>query len=280
MTSTPAKVNLLLEVGEIRRQDDRHEIRTVFLPVPQLADEITVTPNPPGKGLTMRLSGRNVPGGESVDENLACRAVRAFCEEFGLSEDYHIKLVKRIPVSGGLGGGSSDAAAALLEMRRLTGMPASTNDLRSLAVRLGADVAFFLNPVPSLGTGIGEVLQPVRIIADYELVIAYPGCPSPVAWAYRHCQRPAGVTPPAWPPSIQQLSSVEGMSSLIWNDLGYALEKKLPFLTLLREELCRCGALAAAVAGSGSSVFGLARAGEGEGIRNALRKAFPTVEMF
>ena len=69
MTFTPAKVNLLLEVGEMRHQDDLHEIRTIFLPVPQLADEITVSPNPPGKGLTMRLSGRNVPNGESVAEN-------------------------------------------------------------------------------------------------------------------------------------------------------------------------------------------------------------------
>ena len=264
----------------MRHQDDRHEIRTVFLPVPQLTDEITVTPNPPGSGLTMHLSGRNVPDGESVEKNLAGRAVHVFCEEFGLPEDYHIKLVKRIPVSAGLGGGSSDAAAALLEMRRLTGTPASASDLHSLAIRLGADVAFFLNPVPSLGTGIGEILQPVRITADYELVIAYPGCPSPVAWAYRHCQRPAGVTPPAWPPSIDQLSTVEGLSSLIWNDLGFALEKKLPFLTMLREELCRCGALASMVSGSGSSVFGLARAGEGEAIRARLKEAFPAVEIF
>ena len=273
-------MNLVLEVGARRPQDDRHEIRTLFLPVPQLADEIDIVANAPGKGLAMRLCGRKVPGGESVTENLAGRAVRAFCEEFGLVQDFQVTLTKRIPVSAGLGGGSSDAAAALLEMRRLTGLPASVDELRPLATRLGADVAFFLNPVPSLGTGIGEVLRPARITADYELVIVYPGCPSPVAWAYRHWHRPAGLKPPAWPPSEAQLGCIEGMAAMAWNDLGFALERKMPILTMLREELCRCGALAAAVSGSGSSVFGLTRAGQGEAIRACLRKAFPSVEVF
>lgn len=280
MKTAVAKVNLFLEVGNRRPQDDRHEIRTLFLPVPQLADDVEVAANPPGKGLEMRLCGREVRGGGSVAENLAGRAVRAFCAEFGLSEDFRVTLVKRIPVSAGLGGGSSDAAAALLEMRRLTGMPASADGLRPLAARLGADVAFFLNPVPSLGTGIGEVLRPVRISADYELVIAYPGCPSPVSWAYRHCHRPPAVKPPAWPPSEEQLASIEGLAALLWNDLGFALEEKFPLLTMLREGLFRCGALAAAVSGSGSSVFGLARPGQGAAIRAKLKEAFPCIEVF
>ena len=280
MATTPAKVNLFLEVGALRPQDDRHEIRTLFLTVPQLFDEVMVAPNPPGKGLTLRLSGRNVPGGDTPEKNLACRAVRLFCEEYGFPTDFCVTMAKRIPVSAGLGGGSSDAAAALLEMRRLTGVPTASEELLPLAVRLGADVAFFLHPTPSLATGIGEILTPVEIAADYELVIAYPGCPSPVAWAYRHWQRPAGVTPPAWPPSAAQLSTIEGLAAMVWNDLGFALEKKMPFLTMLREELRCQGALATAVAGSGSSVFGLARAGQGEGIRNALREVFPAVEVF
>ena len=237
-------------------------------------------PNPPGKGLTLHLLGREVPGGESVDENLAVHAIRVFCEEYGFPKDFRVELVKRIPVSAGLGGGSSDAAAALLEMRRLTGLPASVEYLRSLATRLGADVAFFLNPVPSLATGIGEILRPIELSADYELVIAYPGCPSPVAWAYQHCWRPAEVIPPIWPPSAEQLSSVDGLSTLVWNDLGFALEEKFPFLTMIREALCRCGALATAVSGSGSSVFGLARKGEGETVRVKLRETFPSIEVF
>ena len=280
MVTTPAKVNLFLEVGALRPQDDRHEIRTLFLPVPQLADQVAVAPNPPGKDLTLRLSGRCIPGGDTPETNLACHAVRIFCKEYGFPADYCVTIVKRIPVSAGLGGGSSDAAAALLEMRRLTGVPATSEELLPLASRLGADVAFFLHPTPSLATGIGEILTPVEMVADYDQVIAYPGCPSPVAWAYRHWRRPAGMVPPAWPLSASQLSSIEGLAAVVWNDLGFALERKMPFLTMLREELCRCGALAAMVAGSGSSVFGLARAGEGEGIRNALRQTFPAVEIF
>ncbi len=264
----------------MRPQDGRHEIQTLFLPVPQLADEVEVSPNPSGKGITLQLQGRTVPGGALPHENLACRAVNAFCEEFGVTADFHVRLVKRIPVSAGLGGGSSDAAAALLEMRRLTGLPGDNELLRPLASRLGADVAFFLHPVPSLGTGIGDLLEPITIPAEYELVIAYPGCPSPVAWAYRHWHRPTGAVPPAWPPTSPLLATTEGLAALCWNDLGFALEEKMPFLAMLREELCRCGALAAAVSGSGSSVFGLTRAGEGDAIRAALRAQFPTVEIF
>ncbi|MBR6471145.1 MAG: hypothetical protein IKS83_05070 [Victivallales bacterium] len=165
-------------------------------------------------------------------------------------------------------------------MRDLTGQPGSVDGLRPLAVRLGADVAFFLNPVPSLATGIGEILTPVEISADYELVIAYPGCPSPVAWAYQHCRSSGDLPPPGWPPAQAQLSTVEDMAQLAWNDLGFALEAKMPLLAMLREALCQNGALTALVSGSGSSVFGLARAGQGEAIRACLRKAFPSVEAF
>ena len=280
MKTTPAKVNLFLEVGSLRPKDNRHEIRTLFLPVPQLTDEIAITANSPGKGLTMSLCGRKVPEGGSVAENLATRAVRAFCGEFGLSEDFHVQLTKRIPVSAGLGGGSSDAAAVLLEMRWITGTPATVDDLRPLAARLGADVPFFLNPVPSLATGIGEVLTPVEIAADYELVVVYPGCPSPVAWAYQHCRRPKNAIPPGWPFAASQLSTIEGLAQLTWNDLGFALEAKMPLLAMLRETLCQSGALTAIVAGSGSSVFGLVKAGQGEALRAKLRETFPNLEVF
>ena len=280
MISTPAKVNLYLTVGDVRPQDGRHEIQTLFLPVSQLVDTIEVTAGSPGHGVTLSLRGRAVPGGAVAEENLACRAVRAFCAAFGLAADFHVTLEKRIPVSAGLGGGSSDAAAALLEMRRLTGVPATVDELRPLAATLGADVAFFLNPVPSLATGIGDVLRPVEIAADCELVIAYPGSPSPVAWAYRHWKRPSGAVPPAWPPTSEQLRTVDGLASLVWNDLGFALEEKTPFLAMLREELLRAGALAAAVSGSGSSVFGVAPPGQGEAIRARLRTAFSAVEIF
>ncbi|MBP5301176.1 MAG: hypothetical protein J6Y80_07190 [Victivallales bacterium] len=280
MLSTPAKVNLLLEVGELRPEDGRHEIRTLFLPVPQRADELEVLPNPPGSGLTLECTGREVPGGRTPSENLACRAVEAFCREFGIAADFHVRLHKRIPVSAGLGGGSSDAGAALLEMRRLTGHSMSVEDLVPLAARLGADVAFFLKPVPSLATGLGEILQPVEIAAAHEIVIVSPQSPSPVAWAYRNWRRPASLRPPAWPPAAEALSSIEGLASLVWNDLGFALEAKTPFLAMLRERLCQAGCLAAAVSGSGSSVFGLARPRQAQAIRAALRKAYPNLEVF
>lgn len=263
---TPAKVNLILRVGPLRPEDGRHEIQTLFLPVPQLGDDLTVTPNPPGAGITVAMTGRPVDGAPA--DNLAARAVAAFCRAADLPADWAVSIHKRIPVSGGLGGGSSDAAAALLEMRRLTGLDPG---LHALAASLGADVAFFLDPRPSLATGIGELLAPLPWTPpSHEIVLVYPGLPSPVAWAYRHCAA-TGSFSPGWPPKAP--SGLADFAALADNDLEPALRVKFPVLSILADTMRRCGTLNATVSGSGSSLFGLCSPDEAPAVRTRLREA-------
>ena len=259
---TPAKINLYLTVGDLRPEDGRHEIRTIFLPLPRIADEVTVTPNAPGAGVTLECAGREIDGNPA--DNLVCRAVRAFTAAAGIASDWHIRLVKHIPVSAGLGGGSSDAAAALLEMQRITGLEPG---IREIAASLGADVPFFLNPVPSLAEGIGEKLTPMGRCPEYDAVVVSPGFPSPVSWAYKHWMRPAGAVPPAWPP--QEFTSFEQMAEYAWNDLGFALCRKFPVMEIVLEALREAGADAAIVAGSGACLLGLCPPERREQIRRS-----------
>jgi len=177
--------------------------------------------------------------------------VLSYCRHFGLEPDYHVRLFKRIPVGGGLGGGSSDAAAALLEINDLEHL-ATPQELHGIAASLGADVPFFLNPVMSVGTGIGDILTPVEKPPALHLLGIYPGFASPVAWAYANWKRPAGMTPPAWP-----LDANTDWTTALWNDLGFAVAEKYPGIQEALQALREMGAKNAIVSGSGSSVFGI-----------------------
>ena len=255
MRETPAKVNLVLEVGALRPQDGRHELRTLFVPFHGVTDSLEVTPNPPGTGITLALTGRAIPGGESPEKNLACRALSEYCRAAAIAPDFHLALHKRIPICAGLGGGSSDAAATLLEINELqrnqhgTALPPLR--LHEIARSLGADVPFFLTPVPSLATGIGDLLTPVPQMAIPHLRVLYPGTPSPVAWAYQHWHRRPNTTPPPWPPAPDHDWNDGGL----WNDLEPAVEETHPEITRAKHALLQAGATHTLLSGSGSAVL-------------------------
>ncbi|MBN1104498.1 MAG: 4-(cytidine 5'-diphospho)-2-C-methyl-D-erythritol kinase, partial [Deltaproteobacteria bacterium] len=134
----PAKLNLRLKVTG-RRTDGYHELVTLMVPV-DLCDllETRVVPPP---ALSLTCQGYEIP---ADDTNLVLRAARAFLGRSGIRIGLHMRLIKRIPVAAGLGGGSSDAAAVLLSLNERCGNPLSAGDLQEVATRLGADVPFFL----------------------------------------------------------------------------------------------------------------------------------------
>lgn len=264
MRRTPAKVNLYLAVGEERPSDKRHEIKTIFYPYWAVCDEISVTPSAAGCGLTLECEGREIPGDPA--DNLVCRAVTAYCSEFSIAPNFHIAIKKRIPVGGGMGGGSSDCAAALLEINALE-QRADDAALRRLAASLGADVPFFLNPVPSQATGIGEILTPLENFPELPLLAIYPNFESPVAWAYKNWHRPNDAQPPLWP-----LDENTDWTKCLWNDLGFAVAEKYPQIQEALELLKKHGALNAIVSGSGSTVFGIFASNEA---RDAAKAALP-----
>ena len=153
----PAKVNLTFEALG-RRADGYHDVRTVMQAV-SIADEVEFAP---AAGLSLTIAhGAPAFAAPPGEDNLAMRAARLLQREAGATRGAAILLRKRIPAAAGLGGGSSDAAAALLGLRRLWGLDLDADALRELAARLGSDVPFFVSGGTALAEGRGERLTPL-----------------------------------------------------------------------------------------------------------------------
>ena len=168
MEKAYAKVNLTLQVGS-RRPDGYHAVMSVMQRI-SLWDTVTVER---GTGRDTLLC--SVPVTENVDDNLCMKAARAFFAETGTKSDgVTITLEKHIPVQAGLGGGSSDAAAALRALRTLYAPDISDGRLETLAARLGSDVPFFIRGGTQLATGRGEVVSPLPPLTAGWFVVVKP----------------------------------------------------------------------------------------------------------
>ena len=247
---TCAKINLFLKVLGTRA-DGYHELETVFLPIPELFDDVTVTPSDK-PSLSISCNDHEL----ETEKNLCLKAARAFCSQTGLPQAFHVELVKRIPVAAGLGGGSSDAAATILQLNGFLQKPLSHGELVKLAATVGADVPFFLNPTPSAATGIGDILSPIDLSAKLNVLVVSPGIPIPVKWAYDHCKPQPAVTLDEFRQACASSSSEE-IAKLCHNDLEYAIFDKFPLIAMMRDHLLAKGALCVHVSGSGSSLFAI-----------------------
>jgi len=181
--SAPAKVNLMLSVHG-RRADGFHDLTSLVVPL-KFGDELALKING-SRSDALVGDGEAVPLDES---NLVLQAARLFRRESGRSETFDFRLNKRIPVGAGLGGGSSDAVAALKGMDALLGTGMSPVKLRELAAALGSDCPFFVDPAPALMRGRGEQVEPVaptiasRLVGR-RLVLFRPDFAINTAWAY------------------------------------------------------------------------------------------------
>src|SRR5215475_4097810 len=176
----PAKINLCLRITG-KRADGYHELDSIFLPVAWCdAVRIEVRPSNDAR-VTLRCDD---PALADTASNLASRAADAFMRAYAVSAAVLIDLRKRIPRGAGLGGGSSDAGAVL---RMMAAMCAKPNDasLAELAVQLGADVPFFLDPRPARVRGIGEKIEPLPAMLNLHIVIAVPRIQVSTAQVFR-----------------------------------------------------------------------------------------------
>lgn len=249
-----AKVNLDLRVLGTRA-DGYHELRTVLQSI-ELHDTLTCVERPGAFALKCRVSG--VP---LDDTNLVWRAGAALWQALGRAGDPQDTLVtidKRIPMQAGLGGGSGDAAAALLALGRLWG-GAPVTLLREVAARIGADVPFFLSGGTALGLGRGEEIYPLVDLPPHWIVIVRPpfGVSTAEAYAWYDEDRTAGVKEPRelqilpvpWPSRAAQMI----------NDLELPVVRRHPEIGTLKGALREAGAVASVMSGSGSAVYGLFR---------------------
>jgi 4-diphosphocytidyl-2-C-methyl-D-erythritol kinase len=249
-----AKVNLALEVLG-RRDDGYHELRTLFQTI-SLHDEIVLRPR--AKDVTILCDHPAVPRDET---NLAVRAARDLQRFAGVAQGVEITITKRIPVAGGLGGGSSDAAAVLDRLWRLGLGPAG---LLPLARRLGADVPYFLIGGTALGIARGDEVYPLWRQVRGEVVIVDPERPLSTAAVFARLD--ASLTPRDGTNRIFRFisSDLAGHGTafpILSNDLERPALEEAPDLAarvdLIRGILIREGALMASLSGSGASYFGL-----------------------
>jgi 4-diphosphocytidyl-2-C-methyl-D-erythritol kinase len=252
-----AKVNLGLEVLGAR-QDGYHELRTIFQTI-DLRDDIELVTG--GRGVTVRCDHPAVPAGP---ENLAARAAAALRRYARQEGGVEIRITKRIPVAGGLGGGSSNAAAVLLGLDRIWRLGLGPSGLHPLARRIGADVPFFLLGGTALGLGRGDEVYPLRRQVAAHVVVVDPGRPLSTAAVFKRLDR--SLTPRENSHRIFRFISrdLEGEGDafpFLANDLEKAALEEAPDLARqvrhIRGILVREGAVSASLSGSGSSFFGL-----------------------
>jgi 4-diphosphocytidyl-2-C-methyl-D-erythritol kinase len=256
-----AKLNLsLLVLG--RRPDGYHELRTIFQTI-ALHDTLTIRYQPSGPLKISLDDPLNLP------DNLILQAARAYAEAVSLRGRLHLSIEKRIPPGGGLGGGSSDAAATLLALPALTGRPLPFPALASLALALGSDVPFFLHGGAALGLGRGEELYPLPAPrAPYVLLIS-PGIHVSTAGAFRSLARPLLTeltfseriprleTFRACVEAVSEARPVRSWQAFCGNDFEEAVFSRHPKLDSIRRTLEKYGAGPARMSGSGSTVFGV-----------------------
>ncbi|WP_084392825.1 4-(cytidine 5'-diphospho)-2-C-methyl-D-erythritol kinase [Nocardiopsis listeri] len=255
----PAKVNLQLAVGP-GREDGFHDLVNVFHAV-SLFDEVTVQDAYPRRQsplVTLTAGGEmgshlaRVPLDES---NLAARAALSMARETGRGGPVDIHLRKNIPVAGGMAGGSADAAAALVACDRLWGCGLSRERLLESAARLGSDVAFGLVGATAVGTGRGEILEPMASPGRYRWVFALSGRGLSTADVFAEYDRlrPDAPTPRADPELAKALADGDAVAlgRSLSNDLEPAALSLLPELERTLTAGRGAGALGALVSGSG-----------------------------
>ena len=249
-----AKINLFLRITG-RRDDGYHELDSVFLPL-TLADEIRLeirAANEPSVTVSC-----NLPELARSKNNLAASAARAYMSEFDLFAAVSIDLKKHIPIGAGLGGGSSDAATVLCMMAaaaQLTDEEAMSK-LHRIALSLGADVPFFLDPRPSRVTGIGERIVAIEGFPSLPIVIAVPPFEVSTAAIFRALE-PAGWSGAAPDDHIEAIARGEIAPELLVNDLAPVAIAQFPEIRRLKVLLEDSGARAAQMSGSGGAVFGV-----------------------
>lgn len=247
-----AKINLALKVLH-KRPDHYHEIRTIFQTI-SLADRLEITAEP------ARRSEVTLEASVEIADNIVLRAADRVLALGKKKARVHFKLTKRIPMGGGLGGGSSNAAAVLWGLPPLLGIKAQKEHLLEAAAALGSDVPFFLLGGTALGLGRGEELYPLPEPRPSHGVLVAPGIHVSTPEAYKALGRTADSPfPLSFPASAWRLQPgdpIADWAGVCENDFESAVFGLHPELGKVRRKLEKLGATPARMTGSGSTVFG------------------------
>lgn len=261
----PAKINLSLDITG-KRTDGYHTLRSVFQTV-GIFDTLTITKTEPDMPLTLTC---NVPDVPADARNLVWKAAAKLLGDQPCGAAIHLE--KRIPSQAGMGGGSSDCAAALKGIRKLFGLPVSDAELKEIAVSLGADVPFFLTGGTVLCEGIGEIMTPLKPMPERLLVIAKgtEGVSTPEG--YRRLDQLAVQPAPA---TDGVLEALYGDAQTLFAACGNAFDAVTDLAEVRQiRAIMRENGVKPVLSGSGAAVFGgCDNPEQAEQLRDALRSA-------
>ena len=273
----PAKINLTLEILG-KRPDGYHDIRSVVTPI-ALHDtvELRVASS---DSLESVADGVSIEAIGPAEDNLCLKAVRLFRDRFGFAPGISVRLVKRIPIGGGLGGGSSDCAATLVGLAALAGVDPSYGNLSPLAASLGSDIPALLHGGLVLMEGRGERVTALRgpdgraSLPPLDIVLANPGVHVSTAAAYRNLT--GLLTCGHFSSTILHSplcnESLSAFAAGMFNGFEQAVFGQYPEVARLAGLLREAGAQGVLMSGSGSSVFALAKDPEDA---NRIKRAMP-----
>lgn len=243
----PAKINLGLFVTK-KREDGFHNIETIFYPL-KIYDELIFSFAPE---FSFNCENNSIG---SMEDNLVVKAAKLLELKTGKKFHISIQLNKNIPTGAGLGGGSSDAASTIKFLNEVFLTNLNYNELTELALNLGSDVPFFINPLPSFGKERGEILEQVNLEINKPILIINPAIHISTKWAYEN------IKPKHAPYNLKELvneSDIFGaLREKVKNDFEIPVFEKYPEIKLIKEKMYEFGAEFSLMSGSGSTVFGI-----------------------
>jgi len=262
--AAPAKINLFLRVLR-KRADGYHDIFSLMQKI-TLYDELIFYPRP--KGIVLNCPGTNLP---TNDDNLVVRAAKAIFSYCNYPYGMEINLIKKIPMTAGLGGGSSDAATTLMALNKICALKLKKDELINLGAKIGADVPFFIFGNTALASGIGDKLKHLRNLPQLNLILIKPDFELSTKMVYENLN--LRLTRVKNNYSIPRFLVLGDIVQGLHNDLESVSLEIHPELAGLKKMLLRQGALGALMSGSGPTVFGIFRNGkEAEKNLEVIRK--------
>ena len=246
--SSPAKINFGLNIIS-KRPDGYHNIETIFYPI-KLHDEIALKRS---DSFTFKCNIKTLSTGR---DNLIVKTLNILRVYSGHEFKVDVFLKKNIPIGAGLGGGSSNAATILIGINSMFNLNMSPEDFFSMAVKLGSDVHFFLDPKPKFAEGKGEILKVIDFNIKYPILIVNPGIHVSTQWAYSKVipEKPVKNLYSFIENGFENFSQLNG---IVTNDFEKIVFDKFPEIKKIRDNLYRLGAELALMTGSGSTLFGI-----------------------
>jgi 4-diphosphocytidyl-2-C-methyl-D-erythritol kinase len=248
IVESPAKINLGLNIVR-KRNDGYHDIETIFLPL-LLSDQITFR-----KSEALKLD-TNSQLLNNPEDNIILKAIRSLEKRTNKKILVEVFVEKVIPIGGGLGGGSSNAAITLKTINKLFDLGLDSTTLFQIALELGSDVPYFLNPIPAFAESRGEILFPLKWELPYPILIVNPGIKIDTSWAF-------GKIKPSIPKrSLKYLISSNTIEpgllrEFLRNDFEELVFVEFPQLKEIKETLYSLGAQFALMSGTGSTLYGI-----------------------